>query len=345
MDFITSLVTKLSFKGEIKVNEKALSLLKERGFPKMKDDRWRYTKALSILSEERERSKVVLNSNCEVKMLDDYDLDRLDDSFAYLALSLVDRIDYIESDGDVEIVREAKGACFNVLVIRVAKNSSVNISDKIVGEETLFSPVTILELEEGSRVNYTKISDMASSKVVDNTYIFLDRDSHIDAFNFSLDSTIFRNNLKVIQKKGSYANLNGLYLSDRGHIDNYLRIEHIEDSCSSQHYRGVVKGRATFAGSIHIPKGSSSKAKQMNKTILLDGEMNAKPELEILHDDVECSHGATIGSIDESQLFYLQSRGIDRKKATNILIKAFIEDIIPKGYEYLLDRVKEMIDV
>lgn len=312
----------------------AADRLKRVGFPKIKDSRWRKTKTISLL-QEIVLGSVDIRSNMTLREVVDESLSvneslNIDDSFALLSLAMVDRVYLLEvnSSEDIYITRDFFNSSFNVLKIVVKDGISVNILDKIVGRDALSYPLTILEVGRSASVNYTKISNI-DGRVVDNTTILLNESAKISAFNFSVDTTILRNNLKVRLSKGSEASLNGLYIAKEGHVDNYLRVEHLDESISSQKYKGVVvDGVASFTGSIYMDRAKSV-AKQLNKTLLLgSGEVNSRPELEILNDDVICSHGATVGSLDQNELFYLQSRGVSRVEAERLLLQSFIDDLL-----------------
>jgi Fe-S cluster assembly protein SufD len=131
--------------------------------------------------------------------------------------------------------------------------------------------------------------------------------------------------------------LNGLYLSrDRQHVDNVIRIVHgAPNSESDQFYKGVLDGqsRAAFAGKIIVERDAQkTNAYQANNNLLLspDAEIDTKPELEIFADDVKCSHGATAGELDERELFYLRSRGLDPTTARSLLTYAFVEEVLER---------------
>jgi len=130
-----------------------------------------------------------------------------------------------------------------------------------------------------------------------------------------------------------------LYLLEGNqHIDNYTLLEHAEPNCPSHElYKGILgdQSRAIFRGKIHVhQKAQKTDAYQQNENILLsdNARINTKPQLEIYADDVKCSHGATIGQLNEDALFYLQARGISKTESRNMLLKAFADDIA--------DRVK-----
>lgn len=144
------------------------------------------------------------------------------------------------------------------------------------------------------------------------------------------------------------AQFNGLYLTRTGqHVDNVLKIDHIApNSESDQYYKGVLDGRAkaAFAGKIHVHRpAQKTNAYQTNNNLLLspDAEINTKPELEIYADDVKCSHGATTGELDERELFYLRSRGLDPETARTMLTFAFADEVLERfASPHLLEQAK-----
>jgi len=145
-----------------------------------------------------------------------------------------------------------------------------------------------------------------------------------------------------------HAQFNGLYLTRSGqHIDNVLKIDHsAPNSVSDQYYKGVLDGqaKAAFAGKIHVHRpAQQTNAYQTNNNLLLspDAEINTKPELEIYADDVKCSHGATAGELDERELFYLRSRGLDPETARTMLTFAFADEVLERfASEHLLALAK-----
>ena len=147
------------------------------------------------------------------------------------------------------------------------------------------------------------------------------------------------------------AQFNGLYLTRTGqHIDNVLKIDHTApNSESDQYYKGVLDGRAraAFAGKIHVHQAAQqTNAYQTNNNLLLspEAEINTKPELEIYADDVKCSHGATAGELDERELFYLRSRGLDPETARTMLTFAFADEVLERfASPHLLTQAKREI--
>jgi len=155
--------------------------------------------------------------------------------------------------------------------------------------------------------------------------------SNIKSHSILFGGAIVRNNVHpVLAGEGGNSLINGLYMSnDRQHMDNFMRVEHASPHCDSrQVYNGVLddSSRGVFHGRIIVHEGAvKTDAKQTNRNLLLSdiAQIDTKPQLEIYNDDVKCTHGATIGQMDENAIFYLQSRGIPKKEAKTIMVKGF----------------------
>jgi Fe-S cluster assembly protein SufD len=134
------------------------------------------------------------------------------------------------------------------------------------------------------------------------------------------------------------------------HVDNHTLVDNIKPNCfSNEFYKGILDENATgvFSGKIYVrPDAQKTNAYQSNKNILLsdDASINTKPQLEIFADDVKCSHGCTVGQLDEEALFYLRTRGISKEHAQSMLLTAFAEDIVEQlKLEPLRNYVEELI--
>ena len=162
------------------------------------------------------------------------------------------------------------------------------------------------------------------------------RDSHLVSFSFATGAALSRTNIYTeLRGEGCGATLNGLYLGDgKQHIDHQTRIEHVEPNCySREHYKGILDGSAhgVFNGKVYVhPAAQKTDGKQTNNTLLLSekAQIDTKPQLEIFADDVKCTHGATVGRLDETALFYLKSRGIAARTARQLLTYAFAADVL-----------------
>lgn len=175
--------------------------------------------------------------------------------------------------------------------------------------------------------------------------------SRLESHSISLGALLARNDITTtFAADGCEATLNGLYLTDgRQHVDHHTRVDHAAPNGSShEYYRGVMDGasRAVFNGKVIVhPGAQKTNAHQTNHNLLLsrDAEVDTKPQLEIHADDVQCTHGATVGQIDDEQLFYLRSRGIEDAIARSLLVHAFAHDVIERIQVPSLRRRLEQI--
>ena len=162
------------------------------------------------------------------------------------------------------------------------------------------------------------------------------RDSHYISFSFATGASLSRTNIyTTLAGEGCGATLNGLYMLDgEQHCDHQTRIEHAQPNCFSREvYKGVLDGRShgVFNGKVYVhPIAQKTDGKQTNNTLLLSpqAQVDTKPQLEIFADDVKCTHGATIGRLDEMALFYMKSRGVDAETARRLLVYAFAADVL-----------------
>ncbi|HET9452904.1 MAG TPA: Fe-S cluster assembly protein SufD [Gemmatimonadaceae bacterium] len=162
------------------------------------------------------------------------------------------------------------------------------------------------------------------------------RDSHYISFSFATGASLSRTNIYTkLAGAGCGATLNGLYMLDgEQHCDHQTRIEHVEPNCFSREvYKGVLDERShgVFNGKVYVhPEAQKTDGKQTNNTLLLspEAQVDTKPQLEIFADDVKCTHGATVGRLDEMALFYMKSRGVNADTAKRLLIYAFAADVL-----------------
>ncbi len=209
-----------------------------------------------------------------------------------------------------------------------------------IGSANAFTnEVMEIVVEKDARLEYYKIqNEPGQSSHVSTTHIRQVGKSYTHTVTISLDGGIVRNNLNMVLDAGyCEAHLYGLYFQrGQSHIDNHTVVDNVKPNCfSNQLYKGIMDGSSTgvFNGKIFVqPDAQKTNAYQSNKNILLSdmASINTKPQLEILADDVKCSHGCTIGHLDDEGLFYLQSRGITEKNAKSLLLHAFADDILEK---------------
>ena len=193
---------------------------------------------------------------------------------------------------------------------------------------------------DNAHANYVRIQDRGlSHKHTNRMSIRCGRDSKLNHCAFDIGGGFVRNDIVIdIAEPGSCIVFDGLYLVGNGqHIDNHTRADHrVGPAESHQEYRGILAGqaRAVWNGKAIVHKGADgTDAEQSNHNLLLSEkcEVDAKPELEIYADDVKCSHGTTVGQLDETALFYLRTRGISRHAAKQMLTSAFAQTIVGKS--------------
>ncbi len=186
-------------------------------------------------------------------------------------------------------------------------------------------------------VEYYKIqNDVVNASQVTTTHIRQIGKSYAHAVTISLNGGLIRNNMNVIMEaEGNEAHLYGLYLlNGNTHVDNHTLVDNTKPNCfSNEFYKGILDDNSSgvFSGKIFVrPDAQKTNAYQSNKNILLsdDATINTKPQLEIFADDVKCSHGCTVGQLDEEALFYLRTRGISKEHAQSMLLTAFAEDVV-----------------
>ena len=201
----------------------------------------------------------------------------------------------------------------------------------------LTNTISELVIGEAAVVEFCKFQDESPHAFhVAGIHAHLSRNSKLTAHSIATGGRIARNNIRVkLDGEGINCTLNGLYLTrDEQLCDHHMIVEHAKPHCNSHEYfNGILDGRSrgVFHGRILVrPEAQKTDAKQTNKNLLLsdDATANTKPQLEIYADDVKCTHGATIGQLNEDSIFYLRARGIGLETARRMLIHAFAGEII-----------------
>jgi Fe-S cluster assembly protein SufD len=225
-------------------------------------------------------------------------------------------------------------------LVHIGENAQVQIVETfstIGTAESFTNQVMEIVVEKGALLEFYKIqNDAATTSQVSTTHVRQTGKSYTHIVTISLNGGIIRNNLNVVlEAEFCEAHLYGLYFQHgQTHIDNHTVVDNVKPNClSNELYKGIMNDNTTavFNGKIFVqPDAQKTNAYQSNKNILLsaDASVNTKPQLEIFADDVKCSHGCTIGRLDEEGMFYLQSRGINEKIARSLLVHAFAIDIL-----------------
>jgi len=225
-------------------------------------------------------------------------------------------------------------------LIVVDENAQVQIIERhqsLKEHPVVTNSVTEIYVHQSAFLDYYKLqNDLPSASLIDNTSIVQEKNSHASVHTFSLGGKLIRNNLRYFHKgEHILSTLKGVtILHDKQHVDHATLVHHAQPNCEShQDYKGIFAERSegVFNGQILVDKiAQKTNAFQQNNNILLDDKatVNTKPQLEIFADDVKCSHGCTIGQLDEEALFYLRSRGIPKKEAKALLTYAFANNVL-----------------
>ena len=245
----------------------------------------------------------------------------------------------------IEIIYFSTGSEIALMVqprnlVIVGENAQVQIIERhqsLNENPVLNNSVTEIFANQSAHVDYYKIqNDLQTANLIDNTYIAQKQKSNVSVHTFSFGGNLTRNNLNFYhQGEHIESTLKGItIIGNKQHVDHYTLVQHATPNCEShQNYKNILSDSAVgvFNGKIFVEKeAQKTNAFQQNNNILLSDKatINAKPQLEIFADDVKCSHGCTIGQLDENAMFYMQQRGIPKKEAKALLMYAFSNEVI-----------------
>ncbi len=274
-----------------------------------------------------------------------------DESFTSLNTAFANEGAYINIpnskvvDKPIEIMYFSTGSETALLVqprnlIVVGENSHVHIIERhqsLNNNPVLTNSVTEVFAQKRAIVDFYKIqNDNHQANLIDNTFVSQQQESVVSVNTFSFGGNMTRNNLNFYHfGERIVSNLNGItIIGEKQHVDHYTLVQHASPNCEShQDYKGIYSDQSigVFNGKIFVEKeAQKTNAFQKSNNILLSDKatINAKPQLEIFADDVKCSHGCTIGQLDETAMFYMQQRGIPKKEAKALLMYAFSNAII-----------------
>lgn len=241
-------------------------------------------------------------------------------------------------------------------IIRMGKNSRLTLVESYQGEDDAYfaNPVGNIDLADGAKLHhYRSQCESINAWHLSHLDVTLAANATYDNFTLTTGAKLSRNQIhSLITGDGALSRLNGAYmLKGDQHSDTTTLTDHaVSNNESAQIYKGVLDGKShgVFQGKILIrPDSQAINGDQLSKALLLsdDAAISCKPELEIHADDVKCSHGATSGEIDETALFYLQSRGIGEAEARDLLIEAFLADVIEEiAHETVRDQFLTIVN-
>jgi Fe-S cluster assembly protein SufD len=251
---------------------------------------------------------------------------------------------------------QAGNANFPRVLVVAEENSSATLVESFVsvGQHSYFTNAVVeIVVNDGARLEHSRLQQESSEAFhVAITSVELGRGSSYNSTAINLGGKLARHDISVVMNdEGGECWVDGLYVvGNNQHTDTHSVIDHKQPYCTShQLYKGILdgNGRAVFNGKVFVRKGAQkTDALQTNKNLLLSPQarVDTKPQLEIFADDVKCAHGAAVGQIDQEELFYLQTRGLNRDLGKRLLMYGFAEEVIGKiKVESLRRRLDEAV--
>ncbi len=361
---------------------RAADVLQERGLPNKKTEAWRFTPVRSVVDTEFSHADVgapklaapapegvtvrslrqVLDQ--EPALLEGRLGESESEHFAALNTALFTEGLWIHVAAGVVVEEPLQlvhslprapgpGVSYPRVLVTAETGSEATLIETYAGEaaEQLTNSVVEVELGRNAKLDHVRIHENAGLQV-GRVDVRQDADSSYRSIVVTLGGALLRFDVRVLlQGQGAECQLNGAYLVDgNDHVDHHTLVEHQAPRCrSDQTYRGIASGHGTavFDGIVVVHRGAQkTEAHQENRNLLLSetATVHTKPHLEIDADDVVCSHGATVGSLDKNQLFYLRARAIPKELARAMLTYAFIERVVDEvGHEPTRDRLQEAV--
>jgi Fe-S cluster assembly protein SufD len=328
------------------LRREAFAYFVDSGFPMTRDEDWKYTNVSPIAKAEFEIDETSDSPPLDEgfqRLIKGFAFDR--NGFAALNLAFADiqtfriaKDTVVEDAIKIEYGPDARSSVFPHVLVIAEAGSRATIVEICSGSGFTNSAIQILVEDSANLTHYRVQRDSPEGFNVGTTEVRLGAGSRYDATSINLGGAISRHDIDVkFMAEGGEAFVDGLYmLGGLQHHDTHSVIDHALPNCiSHQTYKGVLndKSRAVFNGKVLVRENArGTDAQQSNKNLLLSNEarVDTKPQLEIFNDDVKCSHGATVGQLEEEELFYLLTRGLPEQLARNLLTYGFAEQIINK---------------
>lgn len=328
-----------------KLREAAFAAFTRTGFPTVKNEDWKYTNAASVVSDKWIVDSDASGPGTDAGTLSNFNVNR--NGFAALNLAFgefkVIRIakDTIEmAQIELSFAGEEGKAIFPHVVVIAEAGSKATIVESYASQVKSFTNTAIqIVVEDNANLTHYRVQKESTDAFhIGTTEVTLGSGSRYDSTNINIGGALSRHDIDVkFAAEGGEAFVDGLYmLGGSQHHDTHSIIDHTVPNCiSHQTYKGVLndKSRGVFNGKVFVRENAhGTDAQQSNKNLLLSetARVDTKPQLEIFNDDVKCSHGATVGQLEEEELFYLLTRGLHENLARNLLTYGFAEEIINK---------------
>jgi len=342
--------------GKMKeLRQKAFDYFTENGFPTVKNEDWKYTNVASLVNSKFE----IQNSKSEVEntnLLNEFNYElngftALNLAFANVVTVTIPKETSVSEPIEFNFSAEANSANFPHIIVVAEQGSKATIIENYESSAESFTntAIQVFVAENANLTHYRVQKESPETFHIGTTEVTLKRGSLYNATNINLGAKLSRHDIHLkFTEEGGEAFVDGLYmLSGEQHHDTHSEIDHALPNCiSHQTYKGVLndRSRGVFNGKVFVRENASgTDAQQSNKNLLLsnDARVDTKPQLEIFNDDVKCSHGATVGQLEDEELFYLLSRGLNESLARNLLTYGFAEEIVNK---IKIESIKKQLD-
>lgn len=346
------------------LRERAFAAFTEKGFPSLKDEDWKYTNVSAIAKETWQTAAAGIELEHEDagvrahELLERFRYDRngftaLNLAMAEIAVIKIAKDTVVDEPIELNFAAAEGTAIFPHVVVIAESGSKATIVESYSSQARSFTnaAVQILVEDNAKLTHYRVQKDSAAAFNYGVTEVTLGKGSY-DSTNINLGGAISRHDIELkFTAEGGEAWVDGLYMLDgEQHSDTHSTIDHTVPNClSHQTYKGVLNGRSrgVFNGKVFVRENAhGTDAQQQNKNLLLsnDARVDTKPQLEIFNDDVKCSHGATVGQLEDEELFYLLTRGLPEPLARNLLTYGFAEEVINKiGIESIKTELDETV--
>ena len=317
------------------------------GFPAVKTEDWKYTNVAPIAGAEWQvdTGERQVPADIDIELLERFNVGRngfaaLNAAFGEIATLRISKDTSVDEPIEFSFSADEGSARFPHLLIIAEAGSKATIVEKYASDSRSFtnSAVQIVVEYNANLTHYRVQKESPDAYHYGVTEVSVGRGGVYNSTNINLGAALSRHDIELkFTAEGGEAFVDGLYmLNGSQHSDTHSIIDHTVPNCTShQTYKGVMndKSRAVFNGKVFVRENAhGTDAQQSNKNLLLSNEarVDTKPQLEIFNDDVKCSHGATVGQLEEEELFYLLTRGLPENLARNLLTYGFAEEIINK---------------
>lgn len=344
------------------LREKAFAVFAEIGFPTIKSEDWKYTNVAPIAKETwnvAHLSSLSAVPATSGELLWGFNTSRngfaaLNLAFGEFQVITIPRETSVDTSIELKFAGNENAAIFPHVLIIAESGSKATIVESYASTAKSFTNAAVqIVVEDNANLTHYRVQrDSAEAFHVGTTEVFVFGGGRYDSTNINLGGAISRHDIDLkFKAEGGEAWVDGLYmLNGSQHADTHSIIDHMVPNCTShQTYKGVLndKSRGVFNGKVFVRENAhGTDAQQSNKNLLLsnDARVDTKPQLEIFNDDVKCAHGATVGQLEEEELFYLLTRGLPDTLARNLLTYGFAEAIIRKvGIETIKADLDEAV--